>query len=314
MTDLAMREEHLPAYPVSTAPSTYAMSELLLWAQGADAAYRIAERLAVTSFVPGPLQRKPQEIAAAILTGKEIGLEPMAALRSINVIQGTPTINAQAMRGLVQSAGHEVWVVESTATRCIMRGKRAGSGNIQESVWTLDRARGLALLGKDNWRKQPQAMLVARATAEICRWVGSDVLIGVPYATEELQDDATVTVETPAEVKPAKRTAQRAPRPEPEPAPEPGFTDDAPPAESLITKPQNDKLHAQLRDLGKDDRDAGLALLSDILGRPVESTKKLTFVEASDIIDELDTRLMAQLAPEPEWPTAALPDDYDGSV
>jgi len=311
MTEIALRPDNLPAYPVSALPAhpDYAMSELILWAQGADAAYRIAERLAVTSFVPGPLQRKPQEIAAAILTGKEIGLEPMAALRSINVIQGTPTINAQAMRGLVQSAGHEVWVVESTATRCVMRGKRAGSGNVQESVWTRDRAAGLGLLGKDNWKKQPQAMLVARATAEICRWVGSDVLIGVPYATEELQDDVAVVAAERAGVKPAKRTAQRAPRPEPEPAPEPDLYEVAP--LEGITKPQQAKLHALLAEHDLADRERGLAEIGRILGRDVDSTKTLSKGEASKVIDELDLIVNGDQS-EPDvdgWPDTAQPAD-----
>ena len=104
----------------------------------------------------------------------------MAALRAIDVIQGTPALRAVALRALVQRAGHQIWLVESSKTQAIVRGKRRGEGTeTQESTWTIERARDLGLSGKDNWKKQPAAMLVARATAECARLIASDVLLGL---------------------------------------------------------------------------------------------------------------------------------------
>jgi hypothetical protein len=107
----------------------------------------------------------------------------------------------------VQSKGHEVWVEDSTTTRAIVCGKRKGSEQVQKSVWTMDRAKGLKIDQKENWRKQPQAMLIARATAELCRLIASDVILGIPYAVEELGDDDGTTEAAPR----AKRTAKRQP-------------------------------------------------------------------------------------------------------
>lgn len=183
-------------------------SDLILWARDAREAHAIALSLVKTSFVPNTMRGKPEEAAAAILTGAEIGLTPMAALRSIDIISGTPAMRAHALRGLVQSRGHEVWVDDANSTRAVVKGQRKGSGQVQESVWTLDRARALGLLSKDNWKKQPQAMLVARATSELCRLIASDVLLGLPYSIEELSDD--VTPEASSQPAPAKRTARRA--------------------------------------------------------------------------------------------------------
>jgi hypothetical protein len=151
-------------------------------------AYAIAQRLVSTSFVPQSYQNKPQEAAAAIVAGQGIGLGPMEALRSIDIIQGTPAIRAIAMRALVVGNGHEMWVEEQTPTRAVVAGKRQGSDKVQRSEWDLDRARGLNLLGKDNWKKQPSAMLVARATSECARLIAPDALLGIPYSSEELQD------------------------------------------------------------------------------------------------------------------------------
>ncbi|MGL5911220.1 MAG: hypothetical protein ACRCZP_14550, partial [Phycicoccus sp.] len=159
------------------------------WADAAAAAHRIAQSLVGTSFVPAAFRGKPEEATAAILSGMEVGLNPMAALRSYDIIQGVAAPRALTQRAILQSAGHEVWVHESTDTRAIVRGRRAGSDIVQESEWTIARARELRLTGKDQWQRQPKAMLVARATAELCRMVAADAILGIPYAAEELGDD-----------------------------------------------------------------------------------------------------------------------------
>lgn len=215
-----------------TEPDERALSPLAQWAMDAQQAHLVAQSLAQTSFVPANMRGKAGEVTAAILTGQEVGLEPMAALRSIDVIQGTPALRANTMRGLVQSRGHEVWVEDSTITRAVVCGQRKGSQKVEKSVWTIDRAKRLGLDGKDNWRKQPDAMLVARATAEVCRRIAADVLLGLPYAVEELDTD---TPDAPKTTK--KRTARRAPieaTPVDEaPALEPEKTEEKPETETL---------------------------------------------------------------------------------
>lgn len=207
-------------------PEQGEMNGLMVWAEGARAAHQIAVSLAKTPFVPTAMQGKPEVVTACILAGHEMGMQPLAALRSIDLIQGTPAMRANALRGIVQAQGHEVWVEEATNTRAVVCGRRNGSEQVQRSVWSMDRAKGLKLNEKDNWRKQPQAMLVARATSELCRLVASDAILGIPYSSEELQDDgASESVEA---AKP-KRTAKRKPvEPAPE-LPEPAVESDAQP-------------------------------------------------------------------------------------
>ena len=190
-------------------------SSLETWAEQAKAAAYIAKALASTPFVPaslrvaGDTERTTANVAAALLTGQELGLEPMAALRSIDVINGTPALRAVALRALVQRAGHQVWLVESSKTQADVKGKRRGDTETQESKWTNERAPEMGLTGRDQWKKQPAAMLIARATAELCRLIASDVILGLPYVAEEL-DDPEGTLETPAP-QPRRRTAQRRP-------------------------------------------------------------------------------------------------------
>lgn len=190
-----------------------AQSDLEQWGRDLATAYQMARQLVTTSFVPESYKGKPEEAAAAIVTGAELGLSPMASLRSIDIIHGTPGMRAIALRALVQSKGHEIWVDESTAERAVVKGRRKGSDKVETSTWNLDRARGLQLLGKDNWKKQPIAMLLARATSELARLIAADVLLGIPYSIEELEDlgkDEAPAVGAEAVKKPASRSVRRA--------------------------------------------------------------------------------------------------------
>lgn len=183
MTEMAVREG---GSEVVQAGSAAVQSPLVRWAQEAREAGMIATSLARTSFVPASLRGKPEDVTAAILAGQELGLQPMATLRSMDVIQGTPALRAHAMRGLVQSHGHSVQLVESTSERCVMRGRRRGETEWQQVVWTLQRAGQMGLLQKAEWKKQPQTMLAARATGELCRLIAADALFAMPYNSEEL--------------------------------------------------------------------------------------------------------------------------------
>lgn len=306
MSEIAVRTERgLTLATDPAGPATF--DRLARWAEAAQAAHQMATSLVQTSFVPEAFRGKPHEATAAILAGAEIGLDPMAALRSFDIIQGTAAPRANTLRAVVQSRGHEIAVAESTATRAVVRGRRRGEQTWQTSTWTIERATKLGLTGKHNWKAQPQAMLVARATAECARLIASDAILGIPYASEELDDGIEPTpVE---EVKPPRRTAQRAPRPvaEPVPDPEPSFdepstVDDAP---EPITAPQQRKLHALLRDRGLGEREAGLAEISSILLRDVASTKDLTKLDAMTVIDALEAAPVAEA--EPDWPEVEQP-------
>ena len=190
MTELALPDDRndLPAVNAQQ-PQAQEPTALLLWAQEARQAAAVAQSIAKTSFA-GQLRDKPEEVTAVILAGNELGLKPMAALKSIDVIQGTPALRAHAMRALVLAAGHEIELVESSPENCLMRGRRKGAERWQEVEWTFQRAAQMKLTDKPEWKKQPQTMLVARATGEICRLIAADVLHGMPYAAEELEGTA----------------------------------------------------------------------------------------------------------------------------
>lgn len=195
MTDLTIRQDQHLAVPATGQPGTAALAQ---WAQAADAAYRLADGLCSTQFAPATYKGKPQEAAAAILAGAEVGLSPLASLRAFDNIQGTPAPKAITLRAIAQGLGHDVRIEESTPVLAVVSGRRKGDTEWQTSTWSIERAQQMGLTSKSQWKQQPAAMLVARATAEVCRWIASDAIMGMPYTAEEIRDQGPTIEGRPA--------------------------------------------------------------------------------------------------------------------
>jgi hypothetical protein len=298
-------------------------TSLAVWAQGAREVQALANFLAGSELVPKQYRGKAVDLLACWLTGQEIGLPPMAALRSIDVIGGTPSLRAHAMRALVQSHGHEVQILESTDERCVIRGRLRDDGGWQEwqtVTWDMDRARRLGLAGKDQWKVQPRTMLIARATGEICRLIAADALYAVPYTTEELNDSDSVRANAERwdrasasarllDGQPARAADTAIARSTDIVDAEPVEPGDAPDASNL---PQQ-KLILQLLDqTGRQGARAAFEHISAVVGRVIRNSAELTSHEADQVINGLRAELAAKAAPgevvEP-WPEVARPAD-----
>ena len=195
MTELARYEA-----PATPTPITYATDptggRLIAWADGLAAAHRIGSALCQTAFVPASFRGKPEEAAAAILYGDEIGLTPTQALQSVHVISGRPGLYARAMVALALSKGHEVWTVEKSDAKVTVAGRRKGSTHVHEETWTTARAQKAGYTTNKKYSTDPQAMLYARAAADVVRQIAPDALAGLDYAVEELELSESPTVTT----------------------------------------------------------------------------------------------------------------------
>lgn len=239
------------------------------WAVVLPAVGDLATKIAQTEFVPDSLRGKPAAIAAAILYGRELGLEPMTSLRSINVIKGKPALSAEAMRAMVLAAGHDIRFQDMTSARCVIVGKRRGQDETTTVTFTMDDAKKMGVGGAQQYSKMPRQMLAARATAELCRLIFADAIGGLQVDVEvddDTESTATVTPMTTAKRKKAapKDDAQAAPPDPPhksrplavQPDPEPVLDDDIVEAEVV------------------DDPDqAAVNLVQDELGAEVVETK-----------------------------------------
>jgi hypothetical protein len=143
-----------------------------------------------SKILPTDLQGKEADIFVTIMAGRELGLEPMAALRGIHVVKGKPVLSADTMVAVVLRSGKAQYFeqTESTNERATYVTKRVGSEREQRQTFTIEDARTAGLTG-DNWRKYPAAMLRARAKAILARDVYPDVLAGC-YEADEARDFA----------------------------------------------------------------------------------------------------------------------------
>lgn len=169
-------------------PREVARADTDSWIDVVGQVAKFAGYIAGTEFVPKSLRDSPAAATAAIMYGREVGLPPMTSLTQTHVIEGRPSMAAEAMRALVLAAGHDIEVTESTGGICKMRARRRGSERwTPEVVWTLDMARAAGLLNKSNWKNWPRRMLQARATSELCELYFPDVILGF-RSVEELED------------------------------------------------------------------------------------------------------------------------------
>ena len=161
---------------------------------------RYAQALASASLLPQAYRAKPANVLLAMEYGDALGIAPMVAIQTIHVIEGKPTASAQLIGALVRRAGHRLRV-RGDALHAVAEITRADDPDYTfTSEWTLERAKGAGLLGKNVWRQYPESMLKARAITEVARDACPEVLAGVAYTPEELghDDDTSWSVETTA--------------------------------------------------------------------------------------------------------------------
>ena len=190
-----------------------------------DVAY-LASRIADTDFVPSAYKGNNAAVAASILYGRELGLPPMTALKAIDPIKGTPSLSSEAMRALILAAGHKLRFVESTATRCVMEGRRRDEEAWTRVAYTMDEAKSSGDANKNpQYRSRPAEMMVARCTSRIARMMFADCIGGFP-SPEEVE--AVELAEIAPETAPKRVTIEReseqnsheiAPKTEPKRAP-----------------------------------------------------------------------------------------------
>lgn len=158
-----------------------------------DDVVAVARSLAqARGFVPQHYAGNAPAIAAAILTGIELGIGPMQAIREVHVIEGRPTLSAAMMLALAIRAGVRPQWVRADDDEAVLRLVRPGWEPHEERFSMAD-ARRAGLGEKGNWKKHPRAMLRARAISAALRAYCPDVLGGSVYVEGELEPEPETT-------------------------------------------------------------------------------------------------------------------------
>lgn len=254
-----------------------------------DAASRLAGALCATEMVPKQYRGKPDDGAAAILYGAELGMNATQALQNVMVINGKPGVEARTMVALLAKQGYLVETVESSDTSVTVRGT-APNGHEETSTWTIDRAAQAGYTSNALYKKIPEQMLYAKAATEVCRKIAPHVLMGIAYSTEELRLEGAVKATAVRKDSPSRGSAG---------------------LRAAIEKPERD-----VQDADVEDQD-GAAALSEPAFQALGDVKRAgTRAELKQIMDAIDGTLdegehkQLHEAATARW--RELPADVDG--
>ena len=177
-----------------------------------DEAMRLSQVLALSSLVPKDLRGKAPDVLAVLLYGQEIGLRPMQALQTIDIVEGRPFITAKLWLALVRRSGHQAKITAEDPGKSVsVWMKRGDDGTEHTETFTLDDAINAKYVSlKDGkpyarsqsgkslpWEVHTKDMLRARAISTCARFVCPEVALGYyseADAQPEFSDDEVAEV------------------------------------------------------------------------------------------------------------------------
>jgi hypothetical protein len=133
--------------------------------------------------------KEANQAVVKILTGREMGIGPMASMSGIYVIQGKPSLSANLMASAIKRSGkYDYRIREHTNEICRIEFFQSGESLGESSFSKEDAQTAGALEGqnKHSWKKYPRNMLFARAMSNGARFFTPDIFGGPVYDPEEL--------------------------------------------------------------------------------------------------------------------------------
>jgi len=190
-----------------------------------DSLFRLADELLPSGMLPDHLQNSGA-VVAVILAGRELGLGPMASIRSIHLVKGKVVIDAAAQLALLHRAGIRSRWREKTGSVAALELSRNGH-DWRVFSYTIEQARIAGLIGSPVWKKHPGAMLRARCVSSAARAYAPEILMGcyTPGEAAEIDPgrypaieytDGPQTAPNGPETIETEPIAEGAPEPEPE--------------------------------------------------------------------------------------------------
>lgn len=191
----------------------------------AEGVFKVSQYLAKSDLVPKSFGGRPENVFAAIMYGREIGVSAMQALSNIAVVNGRPSVWGELATALVRQSGlceSLTYKFEGTGAtlKCIATGKRRGDTDSHTETFSMEDAKVAGFDKKDTYLKHPKDMLMWKALHRLFKFLWADVIKGI--SIREVAEDipmeevGTVVIEGPKKIEaPApEKTAANTPAPE----------------------------------------------------------------------------------------------------
>ena len=167
--------------------------------------WRLAQFIAQSGLVPKGYQGRPADVLVAIQYGMEVNLPPMAALHSIFVTNGRPSLWGDGFLAVIMASGvyrdhEEYYMVDGKRqeflvstdlakdnTTAVCTFWRADNPRPRTGTFSISQARKAGLLSKQGpWQEYPDRMLKMRARGFAGHDAFPDVLKGMRSAEETI--------------------------------------------------------------------------------------------------------------------------------
>lgn len=201
--------------------------------QSIEEVFRVSKGVVQSGLAPDALVKgksadeAAMAVAVAIMSGAELGLKPMVALRSFTVINGKPALYGDGLINVVRQSGKAAYL----RTGCDNRdgklvgwceAKRSDTDEERRVEFSQDDAVRAGLWttsGSTPWAKYPQRMLAWRAAGWCLRELFGDVLGGMrdEFEAQEMvehEERTAIAPPPPAPAAPAESVVDVEPEPE----------------------------------------------------------------------------------------------------
>ena len=192
MTDIVPAPQIMTSRQLApTETQTVAMAQM-------DAEFRMAQAVArAGDMLPRGYRDKPGAVILVNQWAKAHGVDMLTAMQTVAFVQGRPVIDATMQRALAERAGYSVKIPDATRESATVEVWRGGE-LVGSATYTWADATTAKLIGKDNWKNNPEDMLVARATTRAIRRHAPSVMLGMADP-DEAYDTDPVAVLAPAQ-------------------------------------------------------------------------------------------------------------------
>lgn len=154
-----------------------------------------------TGFLPDHI-RTGEQFAAIVLTGREMGIPPMRAIRSLMIVKGNVVEKADSQLARFKEAGGRAEFEVLDDTRAVLRLTHP-NGDTHVETWTVEDSRKAGLTG-GNHSKFPRAMIRSRCITAALKSLGWAGAVG-NYDPDELRE----SMPAPKASEPARRPGWR---------------------------------------------------------------------------------------------------------
>jgi hypothetical protein len=156
-----------------------------------DSMWRFATAVVKGGMAPKSMT-KPEQVLIALQMGAELGLTPMMSLKTIAVVNGTPSVWGAGVPALCMNhplfeSLKEEWSGQGETRKCTVTMRRKNNPEPTIRTFGYTDAKRAGLLSRDTYKNYPDRMYQCRARAWAANDCFPDAMMGLSVA-EEVQD------------------------------------------------------------------------------------------------------------------------------